>query len=87
MTNINIFKINNYSSGLDFGDMTLPDQQTPAGNAMMTGSLYWYNDTSIPPYWYPQKFYTTFAEFTRRSLSLILAVTYTLIKIPGTAPQ
>jgi hypothetical protein len=52
--------------GLDFGDMTLPDQQTPAGNAMMTGSLYWYNDTSIPSYWYPTKLYTTFAEFTRR---------------------
>jgi len=57
--------------GLNFGDMTLPDQQTPAGKAMMTGSLYWYNDTSISPYWYQGKLYTTFAEFTRRNTTSV----------------
>lgn len=52
--------------------MSLPDQQTPAGKAIVTGSLYWYNDTSIPPNRYPPKLYTTFAEFTRRNTTSVM---------------
>ena len=58
--------------GINFSDITLPNQQIPMGKAMMTGSLYWYDDTSIPYGYYQPKIYLTFAEFTRRYIFLHL---------------
>jgi len=55
--------------GLNFSDMALPDQETPAGSASMAGSLYWYDDNTVNQDYYPPKNYLAFVEFTRRNSS------------------
>ena len=52
--------------GLNFSDMALPSQDTPAGSASMAGTLYWYNDATVDTNYYPPKNYLAFVEFTRR---------------------
>ena len=85
---VNYNRIRYFLLGLNFSDITLPDQQTPAGQASMTGSLFWYNDTSILPGWYPSKFYLAFAEFDRRySFSSLVVKLVTFNNFPETTLQ
>ena len=52
--------------GMNYSNINLPSQATPAGEASLTGRIDWYEDPAIPPGFYPLKYFLVFAEFVRR---------------------
>jgi len=55
--------------GLNYSRLDLPSQAAPTGQASAQGSIAWYEEDSIPPHYYPHKYFLAYAEFTRRNNS------------------
>jgi len=53
--------------GMNYSSISMPSAAIPTGMATLTGSLYWYNDTSVNPNYYPPtKLFTLYTRFMRR---------------------
>merc|ERR1712142_1135144 len=55
--------------GLNYSNIELPSQNTPAGSAGVRGRIDWYDDPSLGQQYQQEKYFTTYAEFVRRNMS------------------